>query len=169
MRRKLAHHRDFSCIRVHASSIRLAIIGDVHDAWGPRDEAALKQGALSDVSCVVFVGDFGNENVRLVKTVSQLDMPKAVILGNHDAWFTMIPKRRKESLSQLLSSVELLISLPSPPSINERETATSSDLADNFAAVQAQLNLLGESHVGFSSRIVSQDGGGLSALGKFKS
>lgn len=33
-------------------------------------------------------GDFGNENVELVKSVSELDIPKAAILGNHDAWNT---------------------------------------------------------------------------------
>lgn len=33
-------------------------------------------------------GDFGNENVELVKTISNLNMPKAAILGNHDSWST---------------------------------------------------------------------------------
>ena len=33
-------------------------------------------------------GDFGEENVELVKSVANLDFAKAVILGNHDAWHT---------------------------------------------------------------------------------
>eukprot|EP01018_Ginkgo_biloba_P006421 Gb_33177 [translate_table: standard] len=33
-------------------------------------------------------GDFGNENVELVKAIGSLDLPKAVILGNHDCWNT---------------------------------------------------------------------------------
>lgn len=37
---------------------------------------------------MLFTGDFGNENVELVKSVSELDIPKAAILGNHDAWNT---------------------------------------------------------------------------------
>ncbi|TXG60789.1 hypothetical protein EZV62_012152 [Acer yangbiense] len=33
-------------------------------------------------------GDFGNENVELVRSVADLEFPKAVILGNHDSWKT---------------------------------------------------------------------------------
>ncbi|KAK9149827.1 hypothetical protein Scep_008584 [Stephania cephalantha] len=33
-------------------------------------------------------GDFGEENVELVRSVAELQMPKAVILGNHDCWWT---------------------------------------------------------------------------------
>ncbi|KAB1199673.1 hypothetical protein CJ030_MR0G018464 [Morella rubra] len=33
-------------------------------------------------------GDFGNENVQLVQSVANLEFTKAVILGNHDTWFT---------------------------------------------------------------------------------
>jgi hypothetical protein len=34
-------------------------------------------------------GDFGEENVELVQDITNLDFPKAVILGNHDAcWST---------------------------------------------------------------------------------
>ncbi|XP_037493106.1 uncharacterized protein LOC105633485 isoform X2 [Jatropha curcas] len=37
---------------------------------------------------VLFTGDFGNENVELVQSVADLKFPKAVILGNHDSWYT---------------------------------------------------------------------------------
>lgn len=33
-------------------------------------------------------GDFGEEKVPLVQSVAALPFPKAVILGNHDAWYT---------------------------------------------------------------------------------
>lgn len=33
-------------------------------------------------------GDFGEEDVELVKSVSDLNFPKCVILGNHDCWWT---------------------------------------------------------------------------------
>lgn len=36
-------------------------------------------------------GDFGNENVDVVRDVSKLDLPKAAILGNHDCWQTVSP------------------------------------------------------------------------------
>lgn len=39
-----------------------------------------------DPDLAIFVGDFGNEDVEIVKKVADLELPKAVILGNHDAW-----------------------------------------------------------------------------------
>lgn len=44
---------------------------------------------LASALCIgVSPGDFGNENVELVKSVADLTIAKAVILGNHDAWST---------------------------------------------------------------------------------
>ncbi|KAH9567135.1 hypothetical protein CY35_03G015300 [Sphagnum magellanicum] len=37
---------------------------------------------------VLFTGDFGEENVELVQDITNLEFPKAVILGNHDAWWS---------------------------------------------------------------------------------
>lgn len=34
-------------------------------------------------------GDFGEEAENLVKEIADVDVPKAVILGNHDAWYTL--------------------------------------------------------------------------------
>lgn len=43
----------------------------------------------SPVCCPPFMaGDYGNENVQLVKSISDLQLPKAAILGNHDCWHT---------------------------------------------------------------------------------
>ncbi|VAI71281.1 unnamed protein product [Triticum turgidum subsp. durum] len=52
-----------------AGRVRLAVVGDVPDL-------------------VLFTGDYGNENVQLVKSISDLQFPKAAILGNHDCWRT---------------------------------------------------------------------------------
>ncbi|XP_026426884.1 uncharacterized protein LOC113322913 isoform X2 [Papaver somniferum] len=65
-----------------ASSIRIGIVGDVPDL-------------------VLFTGDFGNENVELVKSVSELKLPKAVILGNHDCWTTQQFSQKKKDRVQL--------------------------------------------------------------------
>ncbi|KAI4344252.1 hypothetical protein L6164_011499 [Bauhinia variegata] len=68
------------------SSARIAIVGDVHDCWNLQEDSKALQFLQPDL--VLFTGDFGDENVELVKNVANLDFPKAVILGNHDSWFT---------------------------------------------------------------------------------
>ncbi|XP_026417587.1 uncharacterized protein LOC113313076 [Papaver somniferum] len=45
--------------------------------------------------------DFGNENVELVRSVSELILPKAVILGNHDCWTTQQFSQKKKDRVQL--------------------------------------------------------------------
>lgn len=98
--------------------IKIAIIGDVHDLWEPEDEAALR--AL-DVDLVLFVGDFGNESVEIVRRIANLDMPKAAITGNHDSWYTATDWGRSRCPY-------------------DRKTEDW---------VQQQLDLLGPAHVGF--------------------
>ncbi len=100
-----------------ATSIQIAIVGDVHDAWDSDDAAALKH---LGIDLVLLVGDFGNESIEVVRSVASLDLPKAVILGNHDAWYTATDWGKK------------LRSVVSPED-----------------GVQKQLDLLGEAHVGF--------------------
>lgn len=68
-----------------ATRCKIAIVGDVHDQWDDGDAAALKH---LGVDLVLLVGDFGNESVEVVRSIAQLDLPKAAIFGNHDAWFT---------------------------------------------------------------------------------
>ena len=48
------------------------------------------EGLGADV--VLFVGDIGNEDVELVRMISRIRTPMAVILGNHDCWETMRSK-----------------------------------------------------------------------------
>jgi uncharacterized protein (TIGR04168 family) len=98
--------------------IRIAIVGDVHDQWDADDAIALQH---LDVDLVLFVGDFGNEAVELVGKIASLDMPKAAIFGNHDAWYTASDWGRRKS--------------PYDPLIEDR--------------VQQQTNLLGTSCIGY--------------------
>ncbi len=98
--------------------IKIAVIGDVHDLWNEYDTEALE---FLGIDLVLFVGDIGNESIPLVTTISQLKIPKAVILGNHDAWFTATKWGRKKC--------------PYDRTLEDR--------------VQKQLEILGECHVGY--------------------
>ncbi len=102
-------------------AIKIAIIGDVHNAWDADDEPALKR---LGVDLVLFVGDFGNEAVEVTAAIATLAIPKAVILGNHDAWYTATPWGAKKC--------------PYDRTQEDR--------------VQQQLDHLGDAHVGFRHR-----------------
>lgn len=80
-------------IAAGARPITVAVVGDIHDQWSEADGKALK--ALA-VDLVLFVGDIGNEAVGLVHQIAALDLPKAVILGNHDAWYSATDWGRKK-------------------------------------------------------------------------
>lgn len=69
-----------------ALSVRIVVVGDVHDDWDPLQDAKALHSLKPDL--VLFTGDFGNENLELVKSIGNLDLPKAAILGNHDSWNT---------------------------------------------------------------------------------
>jgi uncharacterized protein (TIGR04168 family) len=64
---------------------KIAVVGDVHDLWEDEDAIALHE---LEVDLVLFVGDFGNESVEVVRKIAALDLPKAAIMGNHDAWYS---------------------------------------------------------------------------------
>ncbi|KAB1199648.1 hypothetical protein CJ030_MR0G018439 [Morella rubra] len=51
-------------------------------------------------------GDFGNENVELVQSVANLEFTKAVILGNHDTWFTPRFSSKRKDRVQLQLGVK---------------------------------------------------------------
>ena len=107
-------------IRVSAriSAKTIAVVGDIHNQWSEADGQALK--ALG-VDLALFVGDIGNEAVDLVGQIAALDLPKAVILGNHDAWYSATEWGRKKC--------------PYDRATEDR--------------VQQQLEALGEAHVGY--------------------
>lgn len=66
--------------------VRIAVVGDVHNDWLLEED--LKALHFLQPDLVLFTGDYGNENVQLVKSISDLQFPKAAILGNHDCWHT---------------------------------------------------------------------------------
>ncbi|MBD2023235.1 TIGR04168 family protein [Leptolyngbya sp. FACHB-711] len=66
-------------------ALTIAVVGDVHDLWEPADELALKH---LGVDLVLLVGDFGNESVEVVRSIAEMSIPKAAVMGNHDAWYT---------------------------------------------------------------------------------
>ena len=70
------------------TALRIAVVGDVHDQWDEQDAVALHH---LQVDLVLLVGDFGNESIEIVSQIAALAIPKAVILGNHDAWYTATP------------------------------------------------------------------------------
>ncbi len=98
--------------------LTIAVVGDVHDQWEAEDEAALKH---LDVDLVLFVGDFGNEAVDVVRAIAAIKIPKAAIFGNHDAWYTATEWGRKKC----------------PYNRAEEDW------------VQQQIDLLGPAHVGY--------------------
>lgn len=102
----------------HKQPIKIAVVGDIHNQWEVEDHLALKE---LGVDLVLFVGDFGNESVDVVQLIAALDLPKAVIMGNHDAWYTASEWGRKQC----------------PYDHNQEDW------------VQQQLDLLGETHVGY--------------------
>jgi len=73
--------------------IKIAVVGDVHDQWEEEDARAL---AHLGVDLVLFVGDFGNESVEVVRAIACLNIPKAAVFGNHDAWYTATEWGRKK-------------------------------------------------------------------------
>jgi uncharacterized protein (TIGR04168 family) len=98
--------------------LKIAVIGDIHDQWESADNIALE--ALN-VDLALFVGDFGNESVEVVREIARLPLPKAAIMGNHDAWYTASTWGRKQC--------------PYDRTQEDRVTA--------------QLDLFGEVHVGY--------------------
>ncbi|KAL5199983.1 hypothetical protein ABZP36_021186 [Zizania latifolia] len=69
--------------------VRIAVIGDVHNDWTLEEDSKAPHFLqvlhiqIYSVNC-----DYGNENVLLVKSISDLQFPKAAILENHDCWHT---------------------------------------------------------------------------------
>lgn len=107
--------------------VKIAVVGDVHDQWEPADGEALHQ---LGVDLVLFVGDMGNESVEVVRAIAALELPKAVILGNHDAWYSASEWGQKKC-----------------PYDRTKEDR-----------VQQQLDLLGETHVGYGKLDLPQFG-----------
>ncbi len=82
--------------------VTLLVVGDVHGHWRPED-AAFLESSTQDLT--LFVGDLGDEDLEMVRLVSELSMPKVVMLGNHDAWQSF---SNKKPTANLRASIELL-------------------------------------------------------------
>lgn len=80
----------------------LTIVGDVHRSWRRGDERFLEQGGQV---LTLFVGDLGDEDVEMTRRVAALPVPKAVILGNHDAWESFSHKGVSRKLQQCLDTL----------------------------------------------------------------
>jgi len=80
----------------------MTVVGDVHRWWRSADSTYLER-SRPDLS--LFVGDLGDEDVEMVQKVAALPVPKAVILGNHDAWQSF---GRKVSTPKLRESLAAL-------------------------------------------------------------
>ncbi|KAK1323387.1 hypothetical protein QJS10_CPA02g01252 [Acorus calamus] len=91
------HNR--SCQGSMALSVRIAVVGDVHDDWDLQEDSKALQLLQPDL--VLFTGDYGNENVEVVRSIADLKMTKAAILGNHDCWHTHQFSEKKKDRVQL--------------------------------------------------------------------
>jgi uncharacterized protein (TIGR04168 family) len=102
-------------------TIVIAVVGDIHDQWEATDGIALQE---LGIDLVLFVGDYGNESVDVVKEIADLEIPKAAVFGNHDAWYTATAWGRQKC-----------------PYDRKKEDW-----------VQEQIDLFGEAHVGYGKR-----------------
>ncbi|KAL2923816.1 UDP-2 3-diacylglucosamine pyrophosphatase LpxG, partial [Bienertia sinuspersici] len=68
------------------SSFRVVVVGDIYEEWELEHDSKAIHFLTPDL--VLFTGEFGNENVELVKGIAELNFPKGAILGNHDSWLT---------------------------------------------------------------------------------
>jgi len=78
----------------------LTVVGDIHRWWRPADATYLER-IRPDLT--LFVGDLGDEDVEIVKAVAKLPIPKAVMLGNHDAWQSFGRKTSTDRLRECLA------------------------------------------------------------------
>ncbi|KAI7728547.1 hypothetical protein M8C21_001065, partial [Ambrosia artemisiifolia] len=78
-----------------------------HDDWDLQEDSKALELLQPDLVLFTgrFSGDFGNENVELVRSIAALKMAKAAILGNHDAWNTQnFSEKRKDAVQLQLES-----------------------------------------------------------------
>ncbi len=78
--------------------MRLAIAGDLHGDWSCQDEYLLDR---LRPDALLFVGDLSDGDLRLVKAITRLQLPCAVILGNHDRGRDRSGEQLRQQLSML--------------------------------------------------------------------
>lgn len=107
--------------------LRIAVIGDIHDLWEFKDNEALRH---LNVDLALFLGDYGNEAIEVVRCIAAVDVPKAAVMGNHDAYYSASNKGIQKC-----------------PYDRSKEDW-----------VQLQMDLLGDDHVGFNKKEFPQFG-----------
>jgi uncharacterized protein (TIGR04168 family) len=75
------------------------VVGDVHRFWRASDADYL---ARENPALTLFVGDLGDEDVEVARQISQVSVPKAVMLGNHDAWASFRARKPTPALREML-------------------------------------------------------------------
>jgi uncharacterized protein (TIGR04168 family) len=78
----------------------IMVVGDVHRFWRAFDVDYLVR---EKPALTMFVGDLGDEDVEFTRTISQVPVPKVVMLGNHDAWESFQKKRATQRLKDMLA------------------------------------------------------------------
>lgn len=109
--------------------VKLVVIGDVHGQWSDEDEIALE---YLQPDIVIFVGDIGNEDVELIRRIADLSVRKVVVLGNHDAWYSLTSRGRQRAIKAALQSSSL------------------KNFSGNTDRVVDMLHCLGDDHIGYS-------------------
>ncbi|KAL6770275.1 hypothetical protein ACKKBG_A34310 [Auxenochlorella protothecoides x Auxenochlorella symbiontica] len=127
--------------------IKLVLVGDVHGDW---DEDSATAARHLEPDAVLFLGDFGNEDVALVRSLAALDLPKAFILGNHDAMFSLSGRGKEYYVKRILQKSTL------GPFCSDPGSGASPNVA-------LQLEALGSMHLGYASATMAD--GRLSVVG----
>jgi len=132
----------------HTPSLKLAVIGDVHDHWD--DDSATALSSLN-ADIAIFVGDFGNENVEIVKKIASYPgKNKIFMLGNHEAWYSLTARGRQRALKIAMQSSSL--------NANNLVSNTISGPIGTSHALEEMFKTLGKDHIGYSSTIFDQFG-----------
>lgn len=76
-------------ISVKATPSKVICVGDIHGQWDEFDESAIRN---LNPDLVLFVGDYGNEDVVITRRVAQFaataEFGVATVFGNHDSFYT---------------------------------------------------------------------------------
>ena len=80
----------------------LCFVGDLH---GQFDDEDLRYLDNAGYRLTIFIGDLGDEDVKMARRVAKLPFETRCILGNHDAWRSF---REKAASPALRESLELL-------------------------------------------------------------
>ena len=86
-----------------SSRATLVAVGDLHRRWRPADRAYLER---SQPDLAMFVGDLSDtEETEMVEKVAAVEVPKVVLLGNHDAWRSIEEQEITQELSDSLAAL----------------------------------------------------------------